>query len=106
MSINKRRCSMDGGTCHHGCDVGECFRSSTCVPLTSPHEGFPQRGKYEAKIESTRVVSIEWSGAIFDTASDARRWAARMKKQWVSDGVDPSAIRIEVSVSPSIGGGR
>jgi len=95
---------MDGGTCFHECELGECFRSKTCVPLTTPHEGFPQRGKYEAKIESTRVISIEWSGAIFDTPEDARKWARRIKKEWTDAGVDPAEIKIEISKAPADGG--
>lgn len=31
--MSKRTC-RDGGTCHHYCFDGECFREECCVPLT------------------------------------------------------------------------
>lgn len=93
----RKRCNHDGGTCHHQCDTGQCFRLDTHCALSKPWDGFPKNGKYEAKVESVRTVDIEWSGAIFDTPEQARAWARKIKASRVADGVDPAAIRIEVS---------
>lgn len=72
----------------------------TYSELTEPYEGYPQTGKWEAKVEASRG-SIEWSGAIFDTAADAKNWGRRLKAQWVREGADPSYIKIEVSKCPN-----
>ena len=29
----KRKCK-DGGTCHHNCKEGECYREQSCAPLS------------------------------------------------------------------------
>lgn len=97
---DQRRCAFDGGVCHHHCDLGECFRGKCCDPLCDPDPGHPQTGKYEAKVESTRTISIEWSGAIFDDARSARNWALKIKRQWVAEGVDPASINTSVAKTP------
>jgi len=41
----EQRCPHDGGTCHHDCEPGECYREKGGMSLTTPHEGYPEMPK-------------------------------------------------------------
>jgi hypothetical protein len=39
MIVSRHDACPDGGSCHHGCEAGNCFRVGFCGPLTGVFEG-------------------------------------------------------------------
>lgn len=55
-AVEKRQCPHDGGTCHHQCVPGGCYRAGQGMVLSAPYDGYPKLS------ENTRVLSRGTSG--------------------------------------------
>ena len=56
ISSKPVRCP-DNGTCHHGCESGNCFRVGFCGPLSGvfPHNQWPEDLRFDEEAHLTHL---------------------------------------------------
>lgn len=91
--MTDRPTCKDGGTCHHDCRPGECFRVRSCLPLSS--SGLPDdwgTPKWWARLDCLRVVDIQTEGP-FDTREQAAAALRSMRKGLDQLGADMAYVK-------------
>lgn len=100
--VNHGPFCADGGTCHHKCDSGKCFRQDGCAPLTE--SGLTDEWKRPSPVGEREGEFWKWWEPIADnyqygaTGAAQAAWNAALASKPSSEGIPERTKRWAVNV--------